>query len=168
MNKHIIGLLFSLLAFVLAGCEKDEIGGTATESLAGEWYVVVDAADESGNVFAEDCYGLGKIHMNTYNTAANVPTEMFVDDIGNFWDFKVRVQSDINALTFATNGAVANESYEGCDVTIDGGKVLLGAGITPHGTPADSIVFYVAFSDDDPGIKYKVSGIRYTGLAEDD
>lgn len=168
MNKHIIGLLFSLLVFVLAGCEKDEIGGTATEALAGEWYVTVDAADESGNVFAEDYYGMGKIHMNTYNTAANVPTEMYVDDIGNFWYFKVRVQSDINALTFATNGAVANESYEGCDVTIDGGKVLPGAGITPHGTPADSIVFYVAFSDDDPGIKYKVSGIRYTGLAQDD
>lgn len=166
MNKRIIGLL-SLLVFVLAGCEKDEIGNTATVSLAGEWYVTVDAVDEGGNVTVEDCYGLGHIHMNTYNTAANTPTEMYVDDIENFWDFKVRVKSDVNALTFATEGAVANEKYE-CNVTIDGGKILLGAATTPHGTPADSIMYYVSFSDDEPGMRYKVSGYRYTGLAVDD
>lgn len=45
MNKHIIWL-FTLLVFVLAGCEKDEIGNTATEALAGEWKVTVDAVDE--------------------------------------------------------------------------------------------------------------------------
>lgn len=61
-----------------------------------------------------------------------------------------------------------NESYEGCDVTIDGGKILLEAATTPHGTPADSIVYYVSFSDDEPGMRYKVSGYRYTGLAVDD
>lgn len=166
MNKHIIGLL-SLLVFVLAGCEKDEIGNTATETLAGEWYVTVDAVDEGGNVITEDCYGMGYIHMNTYNTAANTPTEMYVDDIKNFWDFKVRVKSDVNALTFATEGAVANEKYD-CNVTINGGKIMLGAATTPHGTPADSIEFYVSFSDDEPGMRYKVSGYRYTGLAEDD
>lgn len=167
MNKHIIGLL-SLLVFVLAGCEKDEIGGTATEALAGEWYVTVDAVDESGNVYAEDCYGMGHFLMNTYNTAANTPSEMYVHDMKNFWDFKVRVNSDVNTLTFATNGAVANEAYEDCDVTIDGGKILLGAATTPHGTPADSIVCYITFSDDDPGMRYKIAGYRYTGLAEDD
>lgn len=167
MNKHIIGLI-SLLVLVLVGCEKDEIGNTATESLAGEWYVTVDAVDEGGNVVAEDCYGLGHIHMNTYNTAANIPTEMYVDDIKNFWDFKVRVKSDINTLTFATNGAAVNESYEDCEVTIDGGKILLDAATTPHGTPADSIVYYVSFSDDEPGMRYRVSGYRYTGLAVDE
>lgn len=166
MNKYIIGL-FSLLVFVLAGCEKDEIGNTATVSLAGEWYVTVDAADEGGNVIAEDCYGMGHIHMNTYNTAANTPTEMYVDDIKNFWDFKVRVKSDVNTLTFTSGGAVPNEKYD-CNVTIDDGKILLGAATTPHGTPADSIVYYVSFSDDEPGMRYKVSGYRYTGLAEDD
>ena len=120
MNKHIIWL-FTLLVFVLAGCEKDEIGNTATEALAGEWKVTVDAVDEGGNVIAEDFNGIGHILMNTYNTAANTPTEMYVDDIGHFWEYKVRVKSDVNALTFATNGAVPNEAYE-CDVTIDGGS----------------------------------------------
>ena len=167
MNKHIVWL-FSLLVFVLAGCEKDEIDGTATEALAGEWYVTVDAVDEGSNVVAEDCFGLGYIHMNTYNTAADTQAEMYVDDLKNFWDFKVRVSSDVNAMTFATNGAMPNESYEGCDVTIDGGKILLEAATTPHGTPADSIVYYVSFSDYEPGMRYKVSGYRYTGLAVDD
>ena len=120
MNKHIIWL-FTLLVFVLAGCEKDEIGNTATEALAGEWKVTVDAVDEGGNVITEDFNGIGHILMNTYNTAANTPTEMYVDDIGHFWEYKVRVKSDVNALTFATNGASPNEAYE-CDVTIDGGK----------------------------------------------
>ena len=146
MNKHIIWL-FTLLVFVLAGCEKDEIGNTATEALAGEWKVTVDAVDEGGNVITEDFNGIGHILMNTYNTAANTPTEMYVDDIGHFWEYKVRVK---------------------CDVTIDGGKILLGAATTPHGTPADSIVYYISFSDDEPGMRYKVSGYRYSGLAVDD
>lgn len=76
------------------GCEKDEIGNTATEALAGEWKVTVDAVDEGGNVIAEDFNGIGHILMNTYNTAANTPTEMYVDDIGHFWEYKVRVKSD--------------------------------------------------------------------------
>lgn len=166
MNKHIVWL-FSLLLFVLAGCEKDEIGNTATEALAGEWYVTVDAVDSNGNVVAEDYFGMGHIHINTYNTAANVATEMFVDDIKNFWDFKVRVNCDVNALTFSTDGAVANEKYD-CKVIIENGKVTVGGATTPHGTPADAIEFVVVFSDDDPGMRYKVSGYRYTGLAEDD
>lgn len=69
--------------------------------------------------------------------------------------------------TFTTNGAKDNTSYE-CTVTIDGGKVLEGAATTPSGAKADSIVFYVSFSDDeDPGTKYKVSGYRYTGFSAD-
>ena len=64
MNKHIIWL-FTLLVFVLAGCEKDEIGNTATEALAGEWKVTVDAVDEGGNVIAEDFNGIGHILKRT-------------------------------------------------------------------------------------------------------
>ncbi len=78
---------------------------------------------------------------------------MYVDDIGNFWKYKIRVKSDVNALTFATNGAAPNEADE-CDVTIDGGKILLGAATTPHGTPADSDATRISFGDDDlaPGV----------------
>lgn len=159
--------------FVMTSCEKDEIGGTSTEALAGEWYVTADAVDESGNLVYEDFFDMGYFLLNTYNTAANTGSEIWVDDDENFWKFKVKATADIKNLTFQTNGAVANTKYEDCDVTIEGGKIIPGAATTPHGTPADSIVFYVSFSDDsypaDYGYaKYKISGYRYTGLAEDE
>lgn len=171
MKKAIYLIMMCAGLLVMASCEKEEIGGTATQALAGEWYVTVDALDGNGNVVYEDPFGLGKTMLNTYNTAANVPTEMFVDDMGNFWEYKVKVKSDVNTLTFATDGAADNLYYD-CKVTIDGGKILPQAATTPHGTSADSIVFYVAFSDDEnaPGLysKLRVSGYRYTGLVEDD
>jgi hypothetical protein len=120
----------------------------------------------------DDLFGMGHFMLNTYNTAANVANQLYVDDRGNFWEFKVRVQSDADALTFQSNGPVANESYD-CDVTIEDGKILPGAATNPHGTAADSIVFYVSFSDDAyPAAygyaKYRISGYRYTGLTSDD
>ena len=178
--KKLLYLCMAVLSMTFVSCEKDEIGGTATESLAGEWYVTVDAVDEQGNTVYEDFYGLGKVLMNTYNTSANVANQMWVDDKGNFWGFKVKAASDVQNLTFTTNGAVDNtnitSSDDGdyyCKVNIEGGKVLPKAGTTPHGTAADSIVFYVSFDDDAyPAAygysKYKVSGIRYTGLKQDD
>ena len=90
------------VSMVFTSCEKDEIGGTATEALAGEWYVTVDAVDASGNVVGEDFFGLGRVMMNTYNTAANNANEIWVDDCGNFWEFKVKASADINILTFQT------------------------------------------------------------------
>jgi len=44
---------------------------------------------------------------------------------------------------------------------------------TPSGMPADSLVYYVSFSDDEnPAAygyaKYKVSGYRRTGFASDE
>ena len=57
-------------------------------------------------------------------------------------------------------------------VTIEG-KILKGAGRQNNGSPADSIVFFVTYKDDPwyPGdgyTRYRVSGIRYSGLAEND
>lgn len=169
--KKAIYLLMVCAGVLLASCEKDEIGGTATQALAGEWYVTVDAVDANGAVLYEDVFGIGRNVVNTYNTAANIPTEMYMDDLGNIWEYKIKMKSDINTLTFSTDGAVSNEYYDS-KVTIDGGKVLLGAATSPHGTPVDSIVYYVTFSDDDniPGAyaKLKFSGYRYTGLVVDE
>lgn len=179
--KKLLYLCVAVLALTFASCEKDEVGGTATQALAGEWYVTVDAVDASGNTVLEDPFGLGKFLFNTYNTAANVSNQMWIDDNNNFWGFKVKATSDANNLSFTTGGEVTNanatanedgSSYY-CKVNVEGGKVLPGAGLTPHGTAADSIVFYVSFDDDAyPSIygyaKYKVSGIRYTGLVQDD
>ena len=173
MKKLIYFACMLVGLFMMTSCEKDEIGGTATQSLAGEWYVVADAADASGNVVAEDFFGSGRFLLNTYNTAANKATERWIDDNGNFWEFKIKLSCDTQNLTFQSNGAVANVAYDGCDVTIEGGKIVVGGAETPHGTKADYIEFYVSFSDDDyPASngfdKYKISGYRYTGLTEDD
>jgi hypothetical protein len=171
--KKTIYLLMGLAGLLFTSCEKDEIGGTATESMAGEWYVTADAVDDAGNVVYEDLFGLGNFMLNTYNTASNANDKLYVDDRGNFWEFKLRVNCDLSSLTFQSNGGVANEAYDGCDVTISGGKILPKAATNPHGTAADSIVFYVSFSDDEyPDAygyaKYKISGYRYTGLTSDD
>lgn len=168
MKKAIYALMLCVGGLLFSSCEKDEVGSTATEALAGEWYVTVDAADEAGNTVAEDPFGLGHIFVLTYNTAADIPTEMYVSDEGNFWNYKVRVNSDVNNLTFSTNGDTQNEAYD-CLVNIEDGRLLPQAATTPSGMPADSIVFYVSFSDDTNGfIKYKVSGYRYTGFEADE
>ena len=167
-----------LLSTAFVACEKDEIGGTETEATAGDWYVTVDAADESGNLVEgfEDLFGLGRVHMITTNTAANNPNEMIVSDLGQFWDFKVKVSCDQQGLTFQTNTSENNNlvaDYEDINVTITGGKIMPKAGRQNNGSPADSIVFYVSFSDDEYPAKYgyknyRVSGIRYSGLKEND
>jgi hypothetical protein len=155
----------------LTSCEKDKIGGTATESLAGEWYVTADAINADGTVFEEDLFGIGHFLMATYNTASNSTSEIWVDDATHFWEFKLKAAADINTLTFSVEDA-DNEYYES-KVTILNGKILPRAAITPSGTPADSIVFEVSFDDDpypaDYGYaRYRISGYRYTGLTGDD
>ena len=169
--KKILFFAALMLTTVFTSCSKDEIGGTATENTAGDWYVTVDAVDEAGNlVFSDDeLFGLGRINVFTFNTAANVPTEMIVTDWANFWDFKVKVSCDQKNLTFQTNTTEDNNLVAG----ITDGKILPKAGRQNNGSPADSIVFYVSFSDDPyPAAygyaKYRISGVRYSGLEEND
>ncbi|MCR5131586.1 MAG: hypothetical protein K6C10_09045 [Prevotella sp.] len=176
--KKILYFATLLFGLALTSCEKDDIGGTATEATAGQWYVTVDAADENGNLVAgfEDLFGLGRVIMLTYNTSANNPNEMIVSDNSTFWDFKVKVNCDQQALTFQTTTTENNNlvaDYEDINVQVTGGKILPQAGRQNNGSPADSIVFYVSFSDDDYpaayGYKnYRVSGVRYSGLVEND
>lgn len=174
--KKILFFAALMLATVFTSCSKDEIGGTATQNTAGDWYVTVDAVDEAGNVVYTDdeLFGIGRFQLLTYNTSANVPTEMIVEDQSNFWDFKVKVACDQQALTFQTTTTEDNnlvEGYEDINVSITGGKILPKAGRQNNGSPADSIVFYINFSDDSyPAkfgyAKYKVSGVRWSGLVE--
>lgn len=157
-------------------CEKEEVGNTATVATAGQWYVTVDAVDESGNVVYEDAdlFGLGRVLLLTANTAANSAMEMIVDDLQNFWGYRVKVTVDPVNMTFATN-TTENNNLNGDDinVTITGGKIVKDGGVQNNGSKADYIEFYVNFSDDQyPAAygyaKYHVYGIRYSGLAEND
>ena len=162
--KKVLYLATLLLCAVLTtSCEKEEVGGTATESLAGEWYVTANIVD-NGQVI-EDPYDMGRFHILTYNTASNNPNEIWVDDMDNFWSFKVKASADVNALTFSASN-VQNQSYD-CTVTITNAKVIKNGGTQNNGKPADYITMDVEFSDD-PGTIYRLEGVRYSGLAEND
>ena len=175
MKKIVYFIAAVCVSVLFASCDKEEPGGTATENTAGDWYVTADAIDDNGDVVIPD-FNHGRFHVLTYNTAANTPTEMIVEDQGNFWDFKVRVAVDQNARTFFTTTTENNNmvaDYEDINVTITDGKILPKAGKQNNGSPADSIVFYVTFSDDTDAATYgytkiKVSGVRYSGLVENE
>ncbi|MGX8683614.1 MAG: lipid-binding protein, partial [Bacteroidales bacterium] len=59
--KKVLYFAALLLTTVFASCEKEEIGGTATQATAGQWYVTIDAVDENGKPIqgGEDYFGLG-------------------------------------------------------------------------------------------------------------
>lgn len=198
-------IYFAAVLFALAACSKDEIGGTAMESMAGQWYCTVDAVDENGNAIdnGEDYWGVGRTLVLTYNVAANNNNQMWVNimGIGNFaadynnpgypdYDFCTKVDCNQATLTFSSveSANVAEPviwSHEDADgnVIIDAqvdpmpvsieGKILKGAGHQNNGSVSDSIIMYVVYKNDpwfpdDGYAKYKISGIRYSGLVEND
>lgn len=173
--KKLVYAIVALATLTLASCEKDPIGGTATEKMAGQWYVTLQHIDADGKVMygGEDLFGVGQFIVLTFNTAANDKDSLFVQDYnGAFWDFKVRTACNLDDLTFNIK-AGENLQYAPCNVDITGGKILRGAATTPSGAKADSIVFDIAFDDDPyPGAGYydhhRITGYRYTGLVNDD
>ncbi len=181
--KNVVKLaLVALAAFTLASCEKEPIGGTAVEPLAGQWYVQVDGFNTETNEVVIEDFNDGRIVLLTYNTAKNEPNKLYVDDRGGFWEFKVVVDCDVNNLTFGSAKEVENEAYPS-NVTLTNGKIVKGGAKTPSGAKADYIQFDIKFDDDDlsaygmPGVSYgdyygfdvyRVHGWRYTGLVNDD
>ena len=164
MKKYLI-LLVAAIAFSFTGCQKDtEPGGTSVQDMAGEWWVTAEYQD--AGVWTDA--GVGHFKLSTYNTAANLSTEMWVNDHGSFWNFKSVVKVDYAAKTFLTTDSVTTNSasYPTEKVLITAGKVLKGAAKTPSKTAADSIVFTTVFNDD-PTV-YKISGFRRTGFPADD
>lgn len=172
--KRTLYLIVALATLTLASCEKEPVGGTATQKMAGEWYVQVQGVDADGAVLYEDpdLFGIGNFWLLTYNTAANDKDSLFIQDVdAAFWDFRVKVGCDLDKGTFSIKGG-ENLQYAPCNVDITNGKILYGAARTPSGVPADSIVFDIAFDDDSyAGVYYdhlRVTGYRYTGMEADD
>lgn len=179
--KKLFYILAITLATVLASCQKDPIGGTKVQDMSGQWYVQVDIVDASGNVVLEDFNG-GRSMLLTYNTASDADNVLYVDDLGNFWEYKVQVPCVLSSKSFGSESPVANESYD-CNVTLTNGKIVEGGATTPSNQKADYIEFLINFDDDDlesqglpgvsypqayGGVAYKVSGWRYTGFVNDD
>ena len=163
--KKVLYLATLLLCMTFTACQKEEIGGTATQNLAGEWYVKANVVNADGSVI-EDPYNLGRFLILTYNTTANNPNEIWIDDITNFWNFKVKATGDVNSLTISAASA-QNQRGDEITVNITNGKILKNGGVQNNGSPADYISIDVEFSDD-PGTIYRLEGVRYSGLAEND
>lgn len=131
MKKIFISSLLFAGVLLLGSCEKEKIGGTATEAVAGQWYITIDAVDANGNAIAEDgyadYYSTGRQMIFTYNTAANSSSEMYVDMTGlktdfPFLNFKVVVPCDPSSRTFGSmqeleNMIIYDLSYATADTT---------------------------------------------------
>lgn len=175
MNNYLsTALLTAALAFSLAGCDpqtSEEPGGTQVEKMAGRWEVTLDGLDAEGNVIERDPLGYGVVTIMTYNTSADTPSGMWLDDDGMAFAQAVRVDVDYAARTFSMDEIPVSSVSSGDNVmgTVSvRGKVLEGAARNLHGMPNDSIVYEMRLSDPD-GAKtkaFRVSGQRYTGFYE--
>ena len=142
--KKIFFFTALVLSTAFVGCSKDEAGGTATESMAGQWYCTIDAVDDNGNPITktlggdpnsgEDYFGTGQTLILTYNTAANASNEMWIDNMGvgnlakdysSYWEdygfypsyaIKTKVNIDLATLTFkSVESANYGEGYQWWD-----------------------------------------------------
>lgn len=150
-------------AFLLVSCDrvgngKEDVGGTSTQDMAGDWYVTTSVGKS---------VVLGYKKITTYNTSVNDGKEMWVDDLKNIWWFKVKSPINYSAKTFS--GSKLHSSIEGydVDVNITNGKIIPNAAKTSGGNKSDSISFDAEFSDD-PGTIYHIGGYKRTGFAEDE
>lgn len=155
----ILPLLLSL--GFLSSCEEDdapEIEHVATYPVSGTWAVTYNVETSPGQFEAIT----DPTTISIYNTAANTPDRIWIDDLVHFWDFKVNVPLDMTNLSFSGN-ELQNESYDS-KVTLTDGKVIKN-GTRVNGLPADSISFKVSFDDDEVpyGTIYHVFGHRNSG-----
>jgi len=157
MRKILIATSIILSVFSFS-CKKDtNPGETIAKNAANGWWVTftLDGAD---------VYGIGTFFLNTYNTSAN-DDSLWVDDLGNSWQFKVKTKIDHNNLTFS--GDNLQNQYYNITANITDGKIFPLAGRSKSGNPTDSIYFKANFSDD-PSTTYVISGTARTGFIEDD
>jgi hypothetical protein len=157
MKKIIVVTIIALVAF--ASCsKKPDTGGTAAEAMANEWWVTI--SEEGGPDL------IPHQHIATYNTAAN-NNEIWVDDQGHVWDFKIKANADFNARTFNANEAVSVVPGYDIKVTITEGKMIPGVGRSKTGNVTDSIFMKIEF-EDDPGTIYEIKGHARTRFSEDE
>lgn len=164
--KKIISILIFSLTVGFYSCSEFEPGGTATKNISGEWYVRVYEADSAGVVGAAlTNYSA----FTTYNTAANIPTEFFMNDNAHFWTYCGKVKCDAKNYTFGSLTDTATNIAYASKFIVYNGKVFKGGGKSFSGVKTDSIKFYVKFDDDTQpyGTVYFVAGHKKTGYLED-
>lgn len=187
MKKVIYSFMLLASVAVFASCDheflgdKDPVGGTATEAAAGEWYVMADGIDADGEVIDgyEDFYG-GRFKVLSFNTAENVSNKMYIQEDAELtyfnnsgYGFQVEVDLDPNTLTFSSTDAP--NIWGSSNITIKNGKISKGTGVQNNGSKCDEISFEVYFDVTDEyycayygHAGYKIYGVRYSGLTEND
>lgn len=165
-NIAICSVLASTL-LILSSCKKNlpDIGGTAAQKMANEWWVTL-------KLNGVDQYGT-HVKIETYNTAAN-DNNIWIDDFpnaatssGNVWGFKVKAAANFDNLTFNANQVVSSVPGYGIKVNITNGQVFSGGGRSKTGNVTDSIYMKIQF-EDDPGHTYELSGHGRTAFVEDE
>ncbi|MCV2483924.1 hypothetical protein OD917_03240 [Flavobacterium sp. SH_e] len=167
---RVLAAMLVLTSFVACDEVGDtDPGGTSTESMSGEWYVQTLV---NGTVVAD--YAL----ISTYNTSANDGKEIWLDDEGHIWNFKVKTPITLSSSSFAGSNLASSvvdddpdtedviETYD-VNVNITEGKVTPKGATTTGGHTVDGISFKAEFSDD-PGTIYEIKGYRRTGFIEDE
>lgn len=164
--KNIFKILAcGLLVAGVSSCAKEEIGGTAVQDMAGEWYVTIDYVDEDGNVLMP--LGSGST-LYTYNTNANLATEMYIED-SYFKGFRVMVDVDYANKTFSGKD-VEDDYYDGTVYDVLNGSVVKDGAVSDAGYTADAISFVLVESGYDEEYEeyytdyYHYYGYRRTGL----
>jgi hypothetical protein len=150
----IIILLFTI------SCTKKTIdpGATNTVAMSNEWWVTL-------SLNGKDLIG-NPVLFSTYNTSQNVSDSLWLDDLNNGYQFKVKVLADPKNETFSVDSA-QNESYD-IRVHIANGKIIANGGKgKTTGSIVDSIYMEASFGDD-PGDTYIISGVARSRWAQDD
>ncbi len=139
--KKIIPIAVLSWLVLFSNCSKDlpDPGATAAVSMANEWWVT----------FSQDGVDLLGAHVkvSSYNTATN-DDSLWLDDLGNIWNFKCKTLANFQALTFSADSS-QNDYYD-IRVHIANGKIFKGGGVSKTGNKTDSIYMEASFGDD-PG-----------------
>lgn len=155
-------LMLTMLILLSSACQEDpEIGGTATEALAGEWFIRLLDSDNN------DLSG-GYTSIVTYNSAANSTDEIIFSDQGNIFEKAVRlkVPCNIEQLSFGSSAVIKNIWEDESEFILNNGKIFLKSTQTPSGSIADSIRFELT-DVADGNTTYILCGYRRTGWKED-
>jgi Lipid-binding putative hydrolase len=153
-----LGVLFLGAAMLFAACtKKPDVEHTTTEKMAGEWFMQLV---EGGQVVVDYHTVL------TYNTANPSSGQVWFDD-PEIWEFKAKLDVDIQNLAFKPMNAATDVVHAGVTMKVYEGKVMPRAAKSKSGNSVDSIYLKVEFSDD-PGTIYEYKGHQRTGFFEDE
>ncbi len=156
--------LVAMIAMV--SCNKEyETETLAGHNLSGEWFVQTYFGGTAPSNLV-----LGYEKILTSNTAAANGSQIWVDDLGHIWPFKVKVSANASSNTFSgtnENIAQAPDSTFVYETTIIDGRIFPGGGRSATGVKVDSIYFKATFNED-PGNEYIMAGHYRTGFIEDE